>query len=356
MKKKTPTKIESIDFGTFILWRTYLIDQELFFGSVADRPTEELLTLCLSTVSEQPLIIQFDAEDINEQAFEQGIVVESANGISENVFDLVRNPSAHLQISLENRSIITLKSAFDGNVELKLSFPIRRVDQSQALLISRCISEYLFNGLSLQGGLVGELRKIILQRDMATNFLASSIRDLGFESVLRKWAPVGSFNNDTLQEFRFDSWLKKWSSKPSDLPKHTSHDEEVDKMMNMIFEKAKVDIQSKTNTAYASSSINDDFGPLETGGEQSESFISNDGNVSMQRELIEEQPNRPNTYLEPQLENEKRKRTDDSTEPFSKLEAKSSETPATQLEDASSRAADGSPSKKKRKFGKVRVS
>ena len=74
----------------------------------------------------------------------------------------------------------------------------------------RALSCSLFNNLIVFKYAIDDLERTISHKDNALSFLADSVEDAGFKSVIKKWAPIGSFNDELLRKFNLAEWLHGW--------------------------------------------------------------------------------------------------------------------------------------------------
>ncbi|SCU87356.1 LAME_0D09780g1_1 [Lachancea meyersii CBS 8951] len=362
MKEESSSEVNLANFEDFSRWRTYNIDQQLYYGAVGNSSRSNEFDFCLSTAFESPLVVPFRAKDVNKQALEQGIIVKPGNDAFTSVLELLKNPTHRLQISLMDTKL-TVKSTFFGNVEFRLILETQTVDGPGSLRITQSIAKSLSCALSLQCGVVSELQKTISEKDRALAFMVASIRDLGFENVIRRWAPADSLNDKLLQHFDFDDWLARWSSSSSENCKTNSPADKTDLMKDLMLKKVNLIRELRNQSrddGLRPASMSDDFGSFNSDTQNCEFSDARSGCLKKEElesvkteelgeiKFIEDSENGP----------EVRK--------FISAKEQSPQSQQTPLRDSSSATdlsrqsssettVDRSPSKKKRKFGKVRV-
>ncbi|SCU91268.1 LAFA_0F02762g1_1 [Lachancea sp. 'fantastica'] len=345
-----------MSFQEFSEWRVHKIGEKLFYGSVGNTSNPDFFKFCLAAKFEQPLVADFRSEDVNQQALKQGLVVRTGIDVFTTVLQLLKNSTSLLQLSLTDHNLIVDCTLFD-NIALRLATETAGVDINGSLEIQQSIVESLSCALTVQTGIVDHLHKTVIQKDQALAFLAASIKDLGFTDVIRRWAPANSLNEKILKSFDFEEWLKQWSSIPDASSKSQRPAGQTNAFQDLMLKKVTFDrehcVDSPEN-ATGTSFVGDDFGSFHSDTQNSdlsrvhpEDPKENHGQAVKIEELNQD-------LSVSGSENHSEIRTSASTKEQS---ADRQQTPFSDFAKSSSpeSAVDRSPSKKKRKFGRVRV-
>ncbi|CEP63420.1 uncharacterized protein LALA0_S08e02058g [Lachancea lanzarotensis] len=335
----------------FSEWRIYNVDEKKYYGSVGSSNNLDSFKFCLSANFEPPLVAEFKSEDVNKQALDQGIVVKTDSDVFATVWQLFKSPTSLLRLSLADNKIIVDCLLF-GNVASRLTSETIIIDSSSSLAITQAIVKSLSCALGVQTGIVDHLHRTVMQKDHALAFLAASIRDLGFDDVIRRWAPMNSLNEKTLDSFDFEKWLTEWASTPDDSSKISSPTGSKVDIEDLMLRKVNVNKERRRhlpeNTA-STSFVADDFGSFNS--ETQNSGLSEIYPAELTKDLDEAV----------KIEDSRLKSPVSGLENISEAEkdqnVKRQQTPSSDVAKSSSpeTVVDRSPNKKKRKFGRVRV-
>ncbi|SCU80797.1 LADA_0B09582g1_1 [Lachancea dasiensis] len=350
MRPRSLTESDGINARDFKSWRVYQVNNQLYLGSVGSK-SSRACTLCLSNLTQTPFVVKFDAEDVNKQALAQGIVVRASEGIFSDVVALLKDTTSQCQM-LSQENCMTFKSVLYDNVEVKLTLPMASVGELDTLLIYQGTSKCLFKGLELQYDIVNGLRAIIRQKEQALSFLEGSIRDLGFGNVVDKWSPPLSMNNEVLQTFNYGSWVSNWSNKSVDHQAYARSAGDFHEMINVLFKKAtgvqKLGFTDRMDEESIKSSNSDDFESQRSGGSVAEKDAPQVEQMSTLKRNFDEHLTGLNSKVGFEASS--------VSETLSKIGEDSKHPPArSESQDESNLTVDQSPSKRRRKFGKIRA-
>lgn len=350
MSASSPLKV---DFSELNEWLPYTIDSRTIFGSFSHVKEAQKITLCFSTLKGCPVVVIFDAKDIKKQAAGQGIVVES--DITEQVAHLLREPSKALQIHIDENQVV-LEITISRDITLSLTFSACRLEESQISAVFRALSCSLFNNLIVFKYAIDDLERTISHKDNALSFLADSVEDAGFKSVIKKWAPIGSFNDELLRKFNLAEWLHGWGP-PSAGARGPNDISSTFQMMQVIYrnlQMRELHPKEQLDDIAARHEYKDDSYTSNTNADaelsNNESTFTTDLLVKAEKTSSDEHRSETDTLLlkRPELL------------PVSDLQSyvlpkPPSPTPEIELQSSPSPSEDRSPNRKRRRFGKVKI-
>ncbi|CUS21692.1 LAQU0S03e08482g1_1 [Lachancea quebecensis] len=351
-------------------WLPYQVNRDPFFGACIDTLDENKLLFCLTSLKGCPFLVEFDAYDIKNQASQQGFVFKTLRDVTDQVFAFLKEPSEELHFD-HNGKRITFKIAVSRELCLRLESPTSPIDKSQWSAIFQSISSSFFDNQVLLKDIVDDLQGIISRKDQGLTFLMDSLRDVGFDSLQNKWAPRGSFNYDSLQSFDFDEWFNKWPSSAKNVRGGGRGGKipEVYKLIRLLGTKPPSGSQSNVSASPRAQtrvlSSGDEFASLSfVEDEHNETHLSEEAELADSREKgnhtcgqikgtatpveFEGCSNQIHLSDVPVLSPKK-------AEPFSTSSKQPSPTPEDQMQSLQEHPEDRSPSRKRRKFGKLRI-
>lgn len=345
-------------------WLPYKVNQSPYFGSFVDTLDKNKLHLCLTSLKTCPFLVEFEAFEIKEQASRQGFVFKTLEDVIDQVFAYLKQPSEELQFSYSGKQI-TFKIVVSRELCLTLESPTRQIEEPQRSSIFQSLSSSFFDNQVLLREIVDDLHNIITCKDQGLAFLMDSLRDVGFESLIKKWAPRGSFNHDLLQPFDFDEWFNKWPSPAKTLHQGTGYSPKVCKFLWLLSTKPNFVSQQNTSISPKAQtkvlSSGDEFASLSFAeDEQNETHFSHESESDDTKHLCG-RLQRASTPIETESLGKQIRLADvpilssQKTERLSRSPKQPSPTPEGQIEDMQEQSEDRSPSRKRRKFGKLRI-
>lgn len=201
-----------------VKWRVYLIGDNSYFGALTFSKELQMMVLCVCSFHCSPMISLIDSKEVERQCSDQGFDNHSLPNLLSTFEERLKFPSDDLRIMSRGEYL-----EFVMNITKKIKVQIRLkttpVNQSYKNDVYKAISLSLIDGVCLLHMAMEKLVAIIGHKDQAIGFLKDTVGDLGYEGLIAKWAPPNSFNRDLLTPFDVDNWQSAWATEkvPSDV-------------------------------------------------------------------------------------------------------------------------------------------
>ncbi|AET38635.1 Nej1p Ecym_3131 [Eremothecium cymbalariae DBVPG len=116
-------------------------------------------------------------------------------------------------VLFEIEDAVNLQGTFqlrDGtSISIRLKYQFAKDKELERILSS--LSRWQMKNMILLVSMNEDLMKMMIQKDMAIEFLGYTAKEYGGHKLIRRWAPEGSKNYDTLTKLKPDRWKRQWA-------------------------------------------------------------------------------------------------------------------------------------------------
>ncbi|SCU81651.1 LAMI_0B07140g1_1 [Lachancea mirantina] len=187
-------------------WQHYLMDNVPYLGQVIE--CDLIFIMCRASSSEIRCI-QIGEPRVKEQALTQGFDESSTSDLYTRFLAAIRVPTDDLHIYKQANSV-AFELCVTQDIRLHLKFKCIDLHPETRIQIYRSIACSRTRDVNFMNSAFQSLLSVITRKDEALRYLKDTIKDLGYNSVLQKWAPPGSLNEIVSDEFEVERWCRNY--------------------------------------------------------------------------------------------------------------------------------------------------
>ncbi|AMD20122.1 HCL029Wp [Eremothecium sinecaudum] len=127
------------------------------------------------------------------------------------LFDLLSNQFNDFIINSQENKVLRIKSKPEiSPISIDLGFHGESVEGDDYNEILKSLSIWQLKSTITLNAMIEDLQKMLFQKDTAIEFLGFTAKEYGGSGLIRRWAPEGSRNYDSLTKFNPTQWKKEW--------------------------------------------------------------------------------------------------------------------------------------------------
>ncbi|CCF55949.1 hypothetical protein KAFR_0A05140 [Kazachstania africana CBS 2517] len=150
-----------------------------------------------------PLICYITYESVKKQCLAQGF--ENTDLIFD---EMCRQIKGRNTVDYKVRKNLEFKIDLSNVISVTFKFPLIKADTASHILAKSFTREILESNKILWH-LKDDFINLVREKDRVIEFMKGTIKELGGETIVKKWAPVGSFNYSAITEFDVQSQTRK---------------------------------------------------------------------------------------------------------------------------------------------------
>ncbi|AGO11942.1 AaceriAGR263Cp [[Ashbya] aceris (nom. inval.)] len=194
-------RVDSEHLDTHIKWRLFDIKNELYF--VGMRSDDGLVLYIYSPF--QDLVQTKITDDQLHKAKYQFSTKEA--------MDLLLTQGNDVDFSFQQDNVLQLGLLLHSGMRATLELPYNKVHSVERYDVMSSLSFWQMRSILALTSMNEELQKMLVEKDSAIEFLGYTAKEYGGSRLIRRWAPIGSQNYETLTKFKPGVWKKSWVEK-----------------------------------------------------------------------------------------------------------------------------------------------
>ncbi|AAS54753.1 AGR263Cp [Eremothecium gossypii ATCC 10895] len=194
-------KMDSERLETHIKWRLFDIKNELYFVGLH---CDDGLVLYIYSPFQDLVQTKITDEELHQAKYQFS---------TKEAMEILLTQGKDVEFTFEQDNVLQLGLLLHSGTRATLELPYNKVQNVERYDVMSSLSFWQMRSILALTSMNEELQNMLVEKDSAIEFLGYTAKEYGGSRLIRRWAPIGSQNYESLTKFKPGVWKKSWVEK-----------------------------------------------------------------------------------------------------------------------------------------------